>query len=371
MNYSYWEIKNWLINIDLVVVGSGIVGLNCALAFKQKHPEAKIVVLERGVLPQGASTKNAGFACFGSLSELIADLEKMNEEEVFALTSKRLDGINLLLTNLSKKEIGYNQFGGYEYFLTHQQALFNKCEENLERVNKLLEPLFPGPVFQPVDNRFRFNHILPNGFYTPFEGQIETGKMMQALLKKVQAAGVLIFNNTEVNHFTENTDGVKIETNQFVINSKRLAIATNGFSKQLLEVDLQPARAQVLITKPIKNLPLKGAFHMNEGFYYFRNVDNRILLGGARNEDLVAETTTKFGQTKVVQQKLEQLLHEVILPEQQIEIEHRWSGIMAMGETKQPIVKRIGDRVVCGVRLGGMGIAIGSSIGQEIAHKLE
>ena len=82
MNLSYWEIKNWLTNIDYTIVGSGIVGLNCALQLKQRFPDAKILILEKGMLPQGASTKNAGFACFGSLSEIIDDLNHHSEIEV-------------------------------------------------------------------------------------------------------------------------------------------------------------------------------------------------------------------------------------------------------------------------------------------------
>ncbi|MDP4601126.1 MAG: FAD-dependent oxidoreductase, partial [Polaribacter sp.] len=69
MNLSYWELKEWFSNIDFTIVGSGIIGLNCALQLKKKHPNARILILEKGILPQGASTKNAGFACFGSLSE--------------------------------------------------------------------------------------------------------------------------------------------------------------------------------------------------------------------------------------------------------------------------------------------------------------
>ena len=63
MNLSYWERTSWFANIDYTIVGSGIVGLNCALELKNKHPQARILILEKGMLPQGASTKNAGFAC--------------------------------------------------------------------------------------------------------------------------------------------------------------------------------------------------------------------------------------------------------------------------------------------------------------------
>ena len=75
MNLSYWEIKNWFTNVDYTIVGSGIVGLHTALRLRERFPESKILILEKGMLPQGASTKNAGFACFGSISEIVEDLK--------------------------------------------------------------------------------------------------------------------------------------------------------------------------------------------------------------------------------------------------------------------------------------------------------
>ena len=89
MNLSYWEIKSWLSNVDYTIVGSGIVGLNCALKLKEKYPKSRILILEKGSLPQGASTKNAGFACFGSSSEIIDDLKKHSEGEIISLIKKR------------------------------------------------------------------------------------------------------------------------------------------------------------------------------------------------------------------------------------------------------------------------------------------
>ncbi|MBC7749278.1 MAG: FAD-dependent oxidoreductase, partial [Methylotenera sp.] len=73
------------------------------------------------------------------------------------------------------------------------------------------------------------------------------------------------------------------------------------------------------------------------------------------------------GQTEIIQKKLEQLLKEVILPNQDFQIAHRWSGIMGIGNSKNSIVSQLSDTVYCGVRLGGMGVAIGSLIGTELA----
>jgi glycine/D-amino acid oxidase-like deaminating enzyme len=106
---------------------------------------------------------------------------------------------------------------------------------------------------------------------------------------------------------------------------------------------------------------------MDEGFYYFRNIDNRLLLGGGRNLDFEGETTMEFGLTDMIQNKLESLLKDVILPGKKVEIERRWSGIMGVGPRKRPILKRLNDHVFCGIRLGGMGIAIGSFVGKALA----
>jgi gamma-glutamylputrescine oxidase len=161
---------------------------------------------------------------------------------------------------------------------------------------------------------------------------------------------------------------VKIETNQFAFSTSKLLIATNGFASQLNISEVKPARAQVLITKPIKNLHIKGTFHLDKGYYYFRNIDNRILFGGGRNLDFKAEETTELNQTALIQNKLEELLKTTILPNTSFEVDHRWSGIMGVGNQKKAIVKQISNNVYCGVRLGGMGIAIGSLVGEELAN---
>ena len=57
----------------------------------------------------------------------------------------------------------------------------------------------------------------------------------------------------------------------------------------------------------------------------------------------------------------------MILPNQKFEVDHNWSGIMAFGPNKKPILQKQSDRVSVGVRLGGMGVAIGSKIGSELA----
>ncbi len=367
MNFSYWEQQSWLSNIDYTIIGSGIVGLNTALQLRNKYPQSKILILERGLLPEGASTKNAGFACFGSISEILEDLKSHSEEEVLQLIIRRVKGLELLRKNLGDKVIGYKSHGGYELFSLEDKALYEECAASLDKINALLNPVFNKPVFSVEKNLFGFKNIQKKLVYSAFEAQINTGNMMNALIQKVQTAGVKILNNVTVEDFSEEKDQVFIKTEKFQLTSKKLILATNGFSSKFGIEEVKPARAQVIITKPIKDLAIKGTFHLDKGFYYFRNIDDRVLFGGGRNLDFKAEETTEMVQTELIQNKLEELLKTTILPDTPFEIDQRWSGIMGVGEQKKPIVKQISENIYCGVRLGGMGVAIGSLIGKELA----
>ena len=367
MKLSWWEIKNWFSGVDYTIVGSGIVGIHTVLRLRERFPDSKILILEKGVLPQGASTKNAGFACFGSLSEIADDLKNHTEEEVIHLIQKRWDGLQLLRKRLGDAGIDFKPHGGYELFLKEDTAAYEDCLRKLPFVNEVLRPLFRNDVFAKETDRFDFKGIHEYLIFNPYEAQIDTGNMMQALLKEAAANNILILNCQTVTGYEEKADGVEVALDDFTFTTKKLFFATNGFASALTNGAVKPARAQVLITEPIPNLDIRGTFHMDRGYYYFRNYEDRILLGGARNLDFEGETTTELAQTDIIQNRLEQLLHEVILPNQEVKIAHRWSGIMGVGAHKKPIVEQLNNHVYCGVRLGGMGVAIGSSIGAELA----
>ena len=367
---SFWEQSSFFEGVDLAIIGSGIVGLNTALYLKEKYPKVNIVVLEKGMLPEGASTKNAGFACFGSLSEIIEDLKTHTEEEVVQLVKKRWEGLQLLRKNLGDAIIDYQQHGGYELFYKND-PLWEECSQNRSKINALLKPLFTKDVFTVTGNIFDFKEVHQQYVYNPFEGQLDTGKMVATLLQKVQGLGIKVLTNCFVESFEELKQSVQLRTNQITFKTTKLFITTNGFAKQFMDVDMQPARAQVLITKPIKKLHIKGTFHLDKGYYYFRNVGNRVLFGGGRNLDFTTEETTEFGLTPVVQYQLESILKEIILPSQEVTISQRWSGIMGVGNQKKAIVKQLSNNVYCGVRLGGMGVAIGSFVGKELADLVD
>lgn len=370
---SFWERESFFSGIDVVIIGSGIVGLNAALHLKEKHPRMKVVLLERGALPLGASTRNAGFACFGSLSELIDDLRNHTEEEVLALVEKRWRGLQRLRERVGDAAMDFSLSGNYELFVDRDDQTFEACRERIDEFNQKLKPFIGSDaIYRIADEKighFGFGgvrHLIVNAY----EGQLHTGKMMRRLLSLAQEKGVEVFNGIAVTGVEDGSIGATLFTEQgWEIRAGKVLIVTNGFARRLLpELPVIPARNQVLITQPIENLRVNGCFHYDRGYFYFRNVGNRILFGGGRNLAPQTEQTDAFGTTDLIQNVLSEMLRSIILPSQSFEIDTWWSGILGLGDQKQPIVRMISNHIGVAVRLGGMGVAIGSLVGTEGAE---
>lgn len=369
---SYWEQQSF-VRYNHIVVGAGIVGLSVAIELKDKYPAQSVLVLERGLLPTGASSRNAGFACMGSLTEILDDSQYTNEDEIVKLYEWRKRGLELLRSRLGDTAIGYKNNGSYELISDNELPALDR----LEYVNSLLQPITRQPAFRLVNEKiaaFGFAKDAVKALIeNTCEGELHTGKMLRALTDYALMKGVEVKTGTEVCRFDEEEKQVvvhiadPVRDEMLLLYCDTLSICTNAFTKQLLPgADVVPGRGQVLITEPINGLKFKGVYHFDKGYYYFREIDGRVLLGGGRNLDFEGESTTAFALTDLIQQDLEEKLRAIILPDTDFTITQRWAGIMAFGETKQPIVKAFSKRVYGAFRMGGMGVALGSDVGRTL-----
>lgn len=372
-NLSYWEKKHFF-KADVIVVGAGIVGLNAAIAIKEKNQKIDVIVLERGFLPSGASTKNAGFACFGSVSELIEQEKLSGTDGLYQLIERRWRGLLKLRNLLGDDNINYQNYGGYELFDAKQKDLAIECVSKMSHFNSLIEDIVNQKntygLSNPKIKEFGFNGV-EELIECSLEAQIDPAKMMKALFSKAGSLGIQVLNKCKVEKFSSAETHIVLETDQGNFHCNQLLVTTNAFVGELLpDLPVVPGRGQVVVTNPIKNLKVKGTFHYDKGYYYFRNIDDRILLGGGRNLDFKTEETTEFGKTELIQNALLKLLKEVIIPGADFKIEHQWSGIMAFGPQLAPIIEEVKPNVFCAVRCNGMGIAIGSQTGQEAGEMI-
>lgn len=374
-NLSYWEAKSLLPQADIFILGGGMVGLSTAISLKEKNPKLQICMLDKFVYPQGASTKNAGFACFGSVSEILDDLSKAPEEEVLSLIQSRWEGLQILRQRLGDRAIGYEAVGGFEVFRSDEHNFFHDCVEKIDYLNEMVDEVIQCKnCFSIYDKVESIPDLKAVGgvISNRLEGLLDTGKMLMALIQKAKEHSIHLLYGMPIERiiYEGNEGKIFLKSNMgWIIPVPKLVVATNGFTQQLLpEVKVDAVRNQVLVTSPIPGLSLKGGFHMNEGYVYFRNIGNRILIGGGRHIDLVGETTDEFGVTSVIQEYLKEVLNELFAFNTPYQYDFCWSGILGVGSSKTPLVKRLNQNLVIGVRLGGMGVALSSKIGMDIAE---
>jgi gamma-glutamylputrescine oxidase len=367
-NISLWEEDTFLKEKDFLIVGAGFTGKYIALELAIRYPKATIAIVDRSPFSAGASTRNAGFATFGNVSEIVDDLKNMTYEDVLGLIKDRFDGLNWILRHFPAKYFDYKQTGGYEFF-EHKNSVLN-AQNNLNKINSLMcEATGIKSVFinkEIPDKRFIFESY---ALYNEFEGLLHPGKLNLLIDEKLRKYKVQFLNGLEVNQITNN---ILHTVEGYTIKAKQIFIATNAFAPQITTLTtevVKPARGQIFVTNELKKPIPQGIYHCDDGYIYFRSLGNRILIGGGRNKFFKKEENYKIETNDFVIQYLTSFLKERVITNETFHITNKWSGIMAMGNGKNPIITELTNNQIICVRMGGIGVAL-SPIAAQKAVKI-
>jgi len=366
LRLSYWDISELEKPGDIVIVGAGIVGMTAAICLAKQRPRLSIEIFEKETFGTLASSRNAGFACFGSISEIYADIERYGLEQTLALVHKRRAGIKKLVERYGPGAIDYEGCGGYEVF--KKASDYEKEAARIDQINLWLG----SEVFRstPLQEGLLFYR---NAIINQEEGQINTGKFYALLERETLNRGIRIIRGVDVKEVDEGHISFTFSryTDSLQKKASHVLLCTNALSANFTQdIDIVPVRNQVLVTSPIPGLSWRGTYHQDHGYIYFRNIGERILIGGARHK-YPDEQTSQLGTNPSNQEYLlEYIKNHLIIQAQDVKISRSWSGILSGGTSRLPIVKRIDDRTVIAARLSGMGVAIGMGIGEAAATLL-
>ena len=137
---SHWETNRSLGAFDLVIIGAGMVGLWSAWHASHRDPNLSILILDQ--LPSGqtsASTRNAGFACYGSPSEILSDLQTESSTEVIHRMGMRYAGIQKWLEAFDRNTLGWTEGPGFEVFDETQKDKWIHTCDHLDMLNKMAQ----------------------------------------------------------------------------------------------------------------------------------------------------------------------------------------------------------------------------------------
>jgi len=158
---SFWEKESFLSN-DLLIIGGGLMGLSFACSVLERNPHKKVVIFERGLLPMGASTKNAGMCCCGEITDFLDDIKTKGTQKALRIFLDRYNGLNLLLNRVGRDVCEYKSQGSYKVITSNQKKV---SHEEIALCNKILNPYFNKDVFvdrSDLIEQFGFNKKFVN-----------------------------------------------------------------------------------------------------------------------------------------------------------------------------------------------------------------
>lgn len=380
-NYSFWEKNRELFTGDILIVGGGLVGLSIGIAIQKQKKQLKQRLLKICIVDQlptgqaGASTRNAGFACFGSPTEILDDLTREEENQTVNRISNRISGLSTWKNWIPSNKIEWNDCSGYEVFEREEEMNFQEVLDKLPYLNKIGKAASGNPMI--YSKYQRISSKLPYSIRIDGEASLNPGKAHNSLYGLNKELGNQIVNGISIpnrNYWHKNSEGWTIPTENGIFKAKRVVIAANAWTPKILnsDLDITPGRGQILMIKSAKPIFYKGIFHAKKGYLYFRNSNNSLIIGGGRNLFQTNETSLEMTTTKEVQDYLELYVRDVLLPNQDFSIQNRWAGIMAFSKrgNKDPLLYWDEPDLLIASRMCGMGVALAPIMGIKASKKI-
>jgi gamma-glutamylputrescine oxidase len=327
---------------DVLVIGGGITGVSLLHHLTARGMAA--VLVERGRLASGASGRNAGFLLAGVAENYAAAVRtygRSKTRDVWALTVENHDR---QIEAAAGREVGHRRGG---------TLILASGPEEARDLEESAELLREDGFEARWDGRALFN---------PKDGEVTPTLLVGAIARRAPAGAIR--EGVEVVGFEKSSDGVVVRTADAECRCGVVILATNAYTPLLLrKVGIQPTRAQMLATAPVRERVAPLPTYSHHGYRYWRQLaSGEVLMGGWRDTSLETEKTSAAEPTAGIQAHLDEAVRELGV---QADITHRWAGTMGFTESGLPILGPVDGMtnvyVCAGFNGHGMGFAFMSA----------
>lgn len=370
------ELSSGVDRVDVAIIGGGYTGLSSALHLAKSNPELKIVLFEAREVGNGASGRNGGMVLPMSGSEmlqvaynleahkLIYDITSQSMQKMKAVVDSSGVAADLILNGFVTAIIGDDDLEYYRNYVSQVNSVGMPLEfwDANKTKEKLGTNLFKGAVFDPSG------------------GSVHAMKLVAALKKAAEDAGVVIYENSEV---TKTKEGEVIEltiNNKYKVQTNSIVLAANGYISKLgyFKNQVIPVHTETAVTYPLTEEQLKSInwdsrlpfFDTREAlFHLVLTPDNRIVIGGGNVEYYYNNGLKYKGDIDKISKMLHNELVRMYPTLSDVRFEFVWSGVLGMSFDENEGVGVIGDNknIYYALAYNGHGVNLSFLFGEVIA----
>ena len=339
---------------EVAVVGSGIIGLSTAYSLVAKGCN-DIVILEKGYLSSGASTRNGG----GIRAQFTTD-------ENIRLAKWSIERFKTLGTELNVNY--WFRQGGYLFLAETNEEL-----ERLRIAAKFQAQYGLGTkILEAAEIQDIFPCLETNGFvggsFRKGDGVLFPFPLLFGLADRLREQGVRIVTHCEVERISRKGGGFEIGTSRGMVHASKILCAAGGWSKRvgsLLGVNLptRPVRHQIMASEPLAPFLDPMVVTLKDGFYISQGPRGE-LVGGITEKDEGQKDVrgSGLGFARLISRRIVELCPRL----SNARILRQWAGFYDMSPDANPILDEVsqteGAFVACG--FSGHGFMISPAVGE-------
>ncbi len=360
---------------DVVIVGGGLTGLNCAIELGRGGVQA--VVLEGEDFGFGASTRNGGAVSAGTnLGKGMSGAKTQDAAARAMLRAMMADAAASLAhveTVVARENIAchYERSGRFVGACTprHYDALARRIDLFNEYAEAEAVMVPRERQCEEIASDYYFG-----GMTAGRAGKLHPALYHRGLMEAARRYGAILLGRTRAGRLTRTAEGWSVETSRGPIAAREVVIATNGYTGGLtpdLRRRLVPVASHIIATEPLdpeiaRSLIPKGRTISDTRrvlCYYRMSPDGtRVLFGGR----------PRF--TQVGPEVSAPLLYAMMLERwpqlRGVRITHAWTGNLAFAFDHLPHIGVTPKGVHYAMACNGSGVAILSYLGAQVGRKI-
>ncbi|MBX5206749.1 FAD-binding oxidoreductase [Rhizobium sp. NZLR11] len=350
-------------NYDVIVVGSGLLGLSTA--YNAQKAGARVAVIDRGPIAYEASSRATGY--------LSLRADDPDEAPLAEMAEKLWDSLD--------EELGYPTEWTQKGRLW--VAFSDKQVDELRETLKAFQRADFGFEMIDADACRKLIPILSNetraGIYTPRSGHANPQRVSQAYAWAFQDVGGTIFEHMPVYAVVEEAGKVKgVKTANGEIFAERVVLCAGGYNANLLQpfgvqFPVASVRLEALVTTPLPPMYEVGFIGLN-GLSIRQTKRGNLHANGGPHEwvDVEADHEPAKPNTPIVRNLVRRMI-EAFPVAAGTQLLRTWAGVLDFTRDQKTIIHRFdnpeGLLVAAGAGHGfGMAPAVGIAMA-ELALK--